>query len=214
MSPTLVAIEISGRSRRARTLVFDDGTERTTAAAVVRELRLEPGQEASVDSLSPDLEPIERAQARGRALRLLTHREHSRNELAERLRDDGYPGAVVDEVVETLVRSALVDDSRFADEWIRSRARQGYSRERITTELAGKGIDGAVANEALDSALADDEVVRARALLRGVVPTGRKERDRALRRLLGRGFSFATALRAIESDEVVEEDPGASEEPL
>jgi regulatory protein len=157
-------------------------------------------------TLARDLEEPERTRARERSLRLLTQREHSRAELAVRLRDDGYPPSAVEDTLQALVRSGLVDDVRFADAWAHSRARQGYGRRRIATELAQRGVSEDVASAALDAACSDDEVRRARALLRGAVPHDRKQRDRALRRLLARGFEFPVALQALDSSPSDEPD--------
>lgn len=210
MSPRLTAIEPAGRSGRGRRLVFDDGTQRITSAKVVRDLGLEPGMPVSAAAFARDLEQPERSRARERSLRLLTQREHSRAELVARLGDDGYPPRIVEDTLEALGRSGLVDDERFADAWARSRARQGYGRRRIATELAKKGVSEEAASAALDAACGVDEVSRARALLRGVAPADRKQRDRALRRLLARGFEFSVALQAVGA--ASPEEPGIEPE--
>ena len=200
MTLRLLSVETTGRSPRARRLVFSDGSERITSQSVVRKLRLTEGLEiGDAGSFSADLDACERSCARQRSFRALAQREHSRAELAARLADDGYPAEVAADTLESLVRSGLVDDERFAEVWARSRAHQGFGRRRIGEELARRGIDEELVHTALD-AIAGDEVTRARSTLRGPVPTDRKARERVLRRLVGRGFDLPFALRALDAE--------------
>lgn len=207
MTLHVVAIEAVGRSARARRLLFDDGTQRITSNSVVRRLGLEEGSEISdCTPLSEYLEETERSCARERALRALAQRDYSVADLRQRLADDGYPASIAAETVQSFVRSGLVDDERFAEAWARSRARQGFGRRRIADELARKGIDDELAHASLDAATDDDEVARARSLLRGQTPKDRKERERALRRLVSRGFDLPVALRALDGETPAQED--------
>ena len=200
MTLRLLTVEATGRSPRARRLVFSDGSERTTSQSVVRKLGLSEGMEiGGVGSFSADLDTCERSCARERSFRALAQREYSSAELAARLADDGYPAHVATETVESLVRSGLVDDERFAEVWARSRAHQGFGRRRIGEELARRGVDEGLVRRAL-ATIPGDEVTRARTTLRGPLPTSRKERERALRRLIGRGFDLPVALRALDAE--------------
>ena len=69
------------------------------------------------------------APVRRRALRLLDQRPRSEHELRERLVKAEFPAPLVDEVLASLRASSLLDDRRFAHEWVRQRAkRRGKSR--------------------------------------------------------------------------------------
>lgn len=200
MTLRVLSVETMGRSPRARRLVLSDGTERTTSQSVVRKLELHEGTGVGDQaSFSAALDTFERSCARERSFRALAHRDYSAAELAQRLIDDGYPAVIAEETVESLVRSGLVNDERFAEVWACSRARQGLGRRRIAEELARKGIDDELARSALAS-IPEDEVTRARSALRGPLPEDRKARDRALRRLVGRGFDLPVALRALDAE--------------
>jgi regulatory protein len=202
---TIACIETAGPDRRARRLVFSDSSEpRTTSAAVVRALMIEPGMQFDNRELEPMLFEAELAQARERALRLLGYRERSEKELRTRLRDDGYPQTVVHRVSARMVETGLLDDERFARSWARARATGGYGPSRVSRELGDKGVDTELIAEAVREAFADqDPVARARAILGSAPPRTRSERDRAIRKLLRRGFSLSTALVALgDADEL------------
>jgi len=98
-----------------------------------------------------------------RALRLLDHRARSEQELRDRLLDAEFPQASVDTVIADLVDSGLVDDRRFAEEWVRQRRTcRGKSRRVLREELRRKGISTADCDHALAVVSDDDEQELAR----------------------------------------------------
>lgn len=203
MAAQLVRIEPAGPDSRARRLIFDDDSTRTTSAAALKQLGLDDGATTIDDAtLEAALDEIELPLAKERALGLLGYRERTCGEVARKLRENGYPSHVVNAVVARFSELELIDDARFARSWSRSRASAGYGRRRVARELAEKGVDKQLAEDVLGEVYADssDDVARARSALRGATATTRKERDRLLRRLISRGFDMSTALQAINFD--------------
>ena len=162
------------------------------------------------------------AKVRERALRLLDQRSRSRHELRERLLDprrvkEGEePPALelVDDVLDSLQRSGLIDDEAFAHEWVRQRfQRRGKSSTMLDHELRQKGVAAADRDAALAQIDAADEEAQARALAEKKArevkqpPADRTEYDKALRRTVGvlarRGYSSELAMRV--SREVLED---------
>lgn len=201
MSPTIEHIESAGPNRRARRLVFSDGSEpRLTSAAVVRDTGVAEGTTIAPQDLEAALAEAEARLARERLLRLLATRDRSRLELDRRLREDGYPDPIRSDLLDRFEQVGLVDDARFATGWARTRVLAGYGIRRITCELVEKGIDRELIARALDETTEGDEVERARAVLRGRSPGSVKERDRLVRKLVSRGFDIRVALAAIDTD--------------
>lgn len=199
MSARLVRTERAGPDLRARRLVFDDESTRTTSAAASRILGLEEGVELGADAIEAALAEVEPRLAKDHALRLLGYRERSTAEVRTRLTDAGHPSPVVEGVLVRFRELELLDDARFADMWARSRAAAGYGRRRVARELSQKGVDAETAQVALDAAFSPaSQAERARAVLRGSRPSTRAERDRLLRRLVARGFDVGTALEALD----------------
>lgn len=195
-------IETAGPDKRARRIFYDGGeVARTTSASVVRAVGLEEGAliESDLDELLGD---AELAQAKERALRLLGYRERSTGEVRQRLGQDGYPRSVVDAVIERLTELALIDDERFAASWCRSRRLAGYGPSRVRSELLRRGLSKDLAEQALLEAYdGGDAVEMARRALRGRIPESPQDRQKALRRLISKGFDLPTALRAIEGED-------------
>lgn len=153
------------------------------------------------------------AKVRERALRLLDQRSRSRHELRERLLDprrvkegeEGPAPELVDDVLDSLQRSGLIDDAAFAREWVRQRfERRGKSSTVLRRELQEKGVSAADREAALDQIDESDERDIARRLAakkaRSVktVPADRAARDKELRRIVGvlarRGFPQSMSL--------------------
>jgi len=151
------------------------------------------------------------AQAMDLCLRLLTDRARSRTELAEKLAAKGFDIEVADAVLDRLTAAKLVDDTSFAQEWVRSRHQHaGKGRHALDLELRRKGIAPETAAAALAQITVDDERERAAELVRKKLRTMRvgddpTDRDKALRRLVGmlarRGYSQSSAF-AIAKDEL------------
>ena len=106
-----------------------------------------------------DDDPLQRAHLA--ALRFLSYRPRTESEVRSRLRRR-FPAPVVEQVLELLTDEALVDDARFASQWRASREshhpRSGWAIKR---ELLAKGVDGLVAEEAVQDIDDEDNAYRA-----------------------------------------------------
>lgn len=142
---------------------------------------------------------------KGRALRYLSMREHSRLELARKLARYAQEGDDIDAVLDALEAAKLLSETRFAESLVHRRAAR-FGNQRILTELQSHRL----ADESLSGIreqLAGDEVERARAVWQrkfGQVPANAVERAKQMRFLQQRGFSheaIRAALRANKLDE-------------
>ena len=141
-----------------------------------------------------------KAPIRAKALRLLDQRMRSRKELVERLEAvEEFPTSMIEEVVDDLTRSGLVNDELFASEWVRQRfASRGKSKMVLNRELQEKGIDASLRTDALEQIThnAEEEVARKlaakkAATIKSVAPDF-KAKQKDLRKVVGvlerRGF--------------------------
>lgn len=201
MSPRIARIEDAGPGRKARRLVFDDGSEpRVTSAVAVKNLGLSEDTDIAAKALDEALAQIEPHLAKERAIQLLGYRERSTSELRKGLIDSGYGSSTASSVVERLQELGLVDDERFAGMWVHSRAASGIGARRIAHELAEKGVAPDTIDAALqESCPTDGQLERAKSALGGRVATDRKAREKLVRRLVSRGYDLSIALRAVQS---------------
>ena len=138
---------------------------------------------------------------KGRALRYLAAREHSRAELATKLsrhvgpEDD--PDAVA-RVLDELAAKGFIDEARVAESVLHRRAGR-LGGARVLQELRAKGLPDEVVADAA-AQLRSTELARAQAVWRrkfGQPPADAAERARQLRFLAARGFSGDVARRAL-----------------
>ncbi len=134
---------------------------------------------------------------RGRALRLLARREHSRAELARKLKAHARPEDGLEALLDDLSRRKLLSDERYAEVRAHALSRK-FGAARIAHELRSNGVSEELAAAALKSASVTD-VARARAVWRRkfrIAPGTPEERARQVRFLQSRGFSF-DVIRAV-----------------
>lgn len=100
-------------------------------------------------------------------LQLLAVRPRSRAELAQRLLRKGFSPEQIEPVLDRLAEVELIDDVAFANSWVQSRhAYSGKGRRALAAELRLKGVEDAVAAQALSQVDDASEEQRARELVR------------------------------------------------
>ena len=87
-----------------------------------------------------------------KGLNLVSRREHSRHELMEKL-TKRYPetSPIIEEALDKLEINKIVDDERFAEMYINSRARKGFGPKKIEMELNAKRVESTFISNALEA---------------------------------------------------------------
>lgn len=143
---------------------------------------------------------------KGRALRLLARREHTRRELERKLASyEETPGTLA-AALDELQAQGWLNETRAAESLVHRRAgRLGVARLR--QEMLEKGVSRELIEQTLANLQGNDatsELARAREVWRrrfGVMPGEAKERARQARFLLARGFSGEVVRRVLGEDE-------------
>ncbi len=137
---------------------------------------------------------------KSRALRLLALREHSVAEIRRKLGRGNDSQDGVEQVLSSLQSDGLLDDRRFAESYVRSRAGRGYGPLRIDGELRQRGVCSGTAQSVL-SAFSEDWCEAAhRVRVKRYGPDGPRdprEQARQSRFLQYRGFSGEQIRRAM-----------------
>ncbi|RYF75700.1 MAG: recombination regulator RecX [Comamonadaceae bacterium] len=135
---------------------------------------------------------------KGRALRLLSQREHSRTELERKLaRHEEEPGSLA-RVLDDLAAKDFISEVRVVASVLHQRAPR-LGAARVRQELQQKGIAPEAIVEAV-AGLQSTELERARALWQrrfDELPQDAKARARQSRFLLSRGFSGAVVAKVL-----------------
>lgn len=137
---------------------------------------------------------------------MLSRRDHATQEARIKLAAYGFRPQEIDAAVARAQDMRFLNDVRFASYFIEERKRRGWGRRKIEVELRRRGVD---VTELVGYPEAffddDDDLERARQLLeRRSIPAGRA-RDKLVRHLMAKGFSYAVAAQAarmrLEQDE-------------
>lgn len=135
---------------------------------------------------------------KGRALRLLSQREHSRLELERKLsQHETEPGELA-AALDDLQAKGFINEQRVLESVVFRRAPR-LGAMRVRQELQAKGLDPEAIAEAV-AGLQSTEEERAREVWSkkfGVVAEDAKQKARQMRFLMTRGFSPSTIRRVV-----------------
>lgn len=139
---------------------------------------------------------------KGRALRLLAQREHSRAELQSKLARHVQEGDDLEAVLDELQARDFISPARVAESVVHRRAAR-LGSQRLVQELRSKGLDDALVRATLEG-LAGSELERARAVWQqrfgGRPPAATpQETARQMRFLAARGFAGDIVRRVVRA---------------
>jgi regulatory protein len=124
------------------------------------------------------------------ALRALRHRERTAGQVDAHLAERGFGELEREAAIETLARTGLVDDRRFAESRAATLARKGAGDALIRHDLDAAGVDREIVEDAL--ATVEDETTRARQVVER-----RGASARTVRYLVAKGFPADVARTTV-----------------
>ena len=204
--PVLTDLAPDPRQPGYQVVEVDRGRFASLPAAAIQSLGLSRGTEIAAPILSAlqqlaDIEAAYRA-----AVRAQTRRPHAREELRRRLMKKQHPSAAVDAALERLAGQDLLDDRRFAEHFVATRAARGRGAVRLLQDLRRQGVDQRLAQEVVAATLASEGIDEATALRQvaerrsrqlGALPLSAKRR-RLLAYLARRGYQGAAVRSVVE----------------
>ena len=135
---------------------------------------------------------------KGRALRLLSMREHSRQELERKLKPfEETPGELA-EALDFLQTKDFINEQRVVESVVNSRSRK-LGASRVRQELQAKGLPAEAIAEAVQT-MRSTELERAREVWRkkfGEPPADPAARAKQVRFLISRGFAAEVVKRVV-----------------
>lgn len=146
---------------------------------------------------------------KGRALKYLSAREHSRLELRRKLAPHASSPEEIDQLLDLLEARGLLSAQRFAESVLHRKAAR-YGAARLKAELGQHQLPDDITREATQTLLST-EFERAHALwLRrfGQVADTPEAKARQMRFLAGRGFSGDVVRRVVRGEEPSHEHDG------
>jgi regulatory protein len=155
-----------------------------------------------------EVDPLDARAARAAALDALARRDHASGDLHRKLIDKGYDVAVVAPLLDALRGEKLLDDRRFAENFVAYHAARGQGPMRIRADLRRHGLEGILSEECLDAF--PDWILHLRKARQkkfgAALPGSYVDRQRQARFLGYRGFTSAQIRTALGFDTDLDAD--------
>ncbi len=120
------------------------------------------GQELSGEKIAQLLAEDEREAAFQKAVKYLSYRDRSEAEIESHLARHGVPDEIISEIINRLKNNGLIDDKRFATQWVENRIEfRPRGRQALAYELKQKGITPTTIDEALENIDEEEMAYRA-----------------------------------------------------
>ncbi len=95
-----------------------------------------------------------------KSIKFLSYRARSKQEIINYLNKKGFPSETINLTVKALEEENLINDHKFAAEWIQLKAQQGYGSIKLRHQLKAKGVDDCIIEENLSQILSEEEEYR------------------------------------------------------
>lgn len=170
---------------------------------LVVEFRLVPGKVIDQVNLKGLLFEAEVGKLMERMYKLWNIRPRSEKEVRNYFRIKGKELAsdlTVDLVIKKLKQKGLLDDKKFAKDWVEARSKK-YGKNRIRQELYQKGIDKEIVNEVIENGENSEQIAQQALEKKLRVWKNLKAlefKKKAYGYLIRRGFEYEIVKKAIE----------------
>jgi regulatory protein len=214
MNHKITALKLQKRNRQ-RVNVYLDGEFAFGLARIVAAW-LQVGLELSDEKIAQLKSEDAREVAYQRALKFLEYRPRTEEEIRRNLKKHDVPEEIIAATVERLQRANLINDLRFAKNWVENRSdRRPRGRRALAFELRQKGVNRQAIDRALEDV--DEERLAYRAALKQSRKLIKLEQQEFRRKLYGylsrRGFSYEVSApvvsqvwEQIHENETMQED--------
>ena len=161
------------------------------------EFSLFQGMDISPEKLDEVKKHSEYRTAWNSALRMLSIRAHSVNELRRKLFKKKFSAETVSQVIDECLRLELIDDAKFAKAYIEELIAGGTGRRVIRKKLSDRGVSHELIDRLMEESFSDnDELAAAETAMRKKLPSLKREpdirrrREKLFRYMASKGFSY------------------------
>ncbi len=134
------------------------------------------------------------------AMRILNRKDYTVYQMRKKLKEKGFSDEEIDEVVGHLLEVNLLNDDRYAENFVYFKLKDGYGKRRIAYELKDRGVDENIVDKWLDGV---DELGFASALVKAKVGSRKitlKEKGKLYAFLARRGYDYDTINEVLNKE--------------
>lgn len=161
MSDSRTVMEITEISNSRVRILLDDGTGFVLYKGERRTYHLREGEQIGAEAYAEIMETVLPKRAKLRALNLLKARSYTKRQLADKLRDGGYPEKILSDAISYAASFGYVDDRKYALDFVEYN-KEKRSRTWIFNALHRKGVPKEIIEDAWRENASDGERERER----------------------------------------------------
>jgi len=130
---------------------------------------------------------------------LVSRAEHSSKQIRDKLFKKGFSKRVIENVLDRFIENRLIDDRRFAEQWIFSRLRKHPEGSIVLRYgLLKRGISKKIADEVLSELITEEIAAKSIEKAGEKILRRSTDKNRLKRLLYGRGFKISEINRYIK----------------
>lgn len=139
--------------------------------------------------------------ARSIAYRMLGARARTYQQVFTALRQKGASDELVLQVMDELLQAGYINDREYAINYIRTKLEcKPYGARYLRVKLEQSGVERSLANEIVQEMVTPREHELAKSFVKLLLTRGETLPQKAMNKLINRGFSFTVAHRAVEEE--------------
>lgn len=194
MQKTITAIKKQKRNSNRVNIYLDD--EFSFGLYVIHAVRLKIGQTLSASEIDALQYEDQIEAAFQTALTFIAYKPRTVFDVRKKLSNGGYPGQIVETILEKLLEKDYLNDKQYAENWIENKSiNKPRSKKLIRLELRQKNIDQEIIDDAVSQMDSEDKLA-VRAAEKYHKRLSNFDEEIFKRRLTGylsrRGFSYST----------------------
>jgi len=185
-------------------LTLSDSTSLKLSSDIFKKYNFVSGEEVDDQLLEKIKYENEYYEAKISALRFLSIRNHSLNELKQKLIKKKYSLNVIQRVLDELINLNYLNDKKFADQFYNELLNKGFGPLKIKNEMIKRGIEIKAIDEILQDYFHNDEE-QIKVILKYLQKNKfskklktKKEFQKVYNHLSGRGFSSSAILKSLK----------------
>lgn len=184
-------------------LTFSDSTILKLSSDLFKKYNFISGEELDENSLEQLKKENEFFEAKISALRFLSIRNHSRNELRQKLLKKKFSEEIIEKVLNELSQLSYLNDRKFAEQFFNELIGKHFGPLKIKNEMTKRGIDRQTTDEILRDFFNDEEFQKEiilKYLQKNKFPKKIKlknELQKIYNHLINRGFSSSVIVKAL-----------------
>jgi regulatory protein len=167
-----------------------------------RNLELEVGKELFEEQLSWILEELVFPRGRNYLIYLLSAKDYTCKEVADKLKKARYPDEVIEQILSYGLEKHYLDDLRYAEDYVRTH-KSGKSMRQLTCKLLEKGIPSYILNQLEEEDDQEELLPKVRRYYEKKTGSAYERRGKTYQYFVRKGYSSGLVrdlIREVEED--------------